>query len=252
MQSARGNRATASSCIAAGSLSQDVRLGAHTRKEFNVTKPLLKSSPNNRLDAIVEGLLHASDMALTHADMPLSRMPEYFMAVHVAQHVAASFANFGYRMEASVKQTLADAGVNEGEIDDLLANDDLRGNGRFDLVLRTGKTGMPAHVLEFKRGSRSTHLTKDLIRLAYVTRTVHAGARLETNYLIFTTKKSEERLLTMLQEEEAVRKHHHPKARGRVECALKRYQPIRHWAKDDESRSLLHMAVAVFEVSYKL
>jgi hypothetical protein len=217
-----------------------------------VTKPLLKSSRNNRLDVIVEGLIHASDMALTHADMPLSRMPEYFMAVHVAQHVAASFANFGYRMEASVKQTLADAGVDEEEIDDLLSNDDLRGNGRFDLVLKTGKTGTPAHILEFKRGSRSAHLTKDLDRLYYVTRTVHAGARLETNYLVFTTKKSKERLLAMLEEEEAQRKHSHPRARGRVECALKRYQPIPHWAKDDDNRSPLHMAVAVFEVSYKL
>lgn len=89
-------------------------------KESSVTKTLLKSSPTNRLEAIVEGLIHASNMALKHADMPLSRMPEYFMAVHVAQHIAKSFANFGYRLEASVKQTLSDAGVDESEIDDLL------------------------------------------------------------------------------------------------------------------------------------
>jgi hypothetical protein len=38
-----------------------------------MTTALLKSSPTNRLDAIVEGLIHASDMALKHADMPLSR-----------------------------------------------------------------------------------------------------------------------------------------------------------------------------------
>ena len=216
-----------------------------------MTTALLKSSPANRLDAIIEGLIHASDMALKHADMPLSRMPEYFMAVHVAQHVAKSFASFGYRLEASVKQTLADAGVDDDEIDDLMENDDLRGNGRFDLVLRTGKKGTPAHVLEFKRGSRSAHLLKDLIRLAYVTRTVHAGARLETNYLVFTTKKSEERLLTMLQEQEAERRRNHPRARSQVAYSLKRYHPIRHWAKDDNNRNPLHMAVAVFEVSYK-
>ncbi|MGP5356115.1 hypothetical protein [Pseudomonas helleri] len=208
----------------------------------------LKSSPNNRLDAIVEGLIHASDMALKHADMPLSRMPEFFMAVHVAQHVAKSFKNFGYRLEASVKQTLADAGVDEAEINDLLSNPDLRGNGRFDLVLRTGKKGTPAHVLEFKRGSRSAHLLKDLTRL---TRTVHAGARLKTNYLVFTTKKSEERLFTMLQAATVEYKRNHPRARSQVAYALKRYQPIPHWAKDDDNRNRLHMAVAVFEVSYK-
>ncbi|MBK3446340.1 hypothetical protein [Pseudomonas lactis] len=216
-----------------------------------MTKTLLKSSPTNRLDAIVEGLFHASNMALKHADMPLSRMPEYFMAVHVAQHIAKSFANFGYRLEASVKQTLSDAGVDESEIDDLLKIDDLRGNGRFDLVLRTDKRGMPAHVMEFKRGSRSAHLAKDLIRLAHVTKTVHAGARLETNYLVFTTKKSQERLLLMLQAAEAERRFNHPRARGQVSCTLKRYHPIPHWAKDDDSRTARHMAVAVFEVRYK-
>lgn len=210
-----------------------------------------KSSPNNRLDAIVEGLLHASDMAIKQADMPLSRMPEYFMAVHVAQHVAKSFSNFGFRLEASVKQTLTDAGVNESEIDDLLENDNLRGNGRFDLVLRTGRRGIPAHVMEFKRGSRGAHLANDLIRLAYVTRTVHAGARLETNYLVFTTKKSEDKLRSMVQEEEAALKLIHPRARGKVAFDLKRYQPIPHWAKDDEKKISLHMAVAVFEISYK-
>lgn len=215
-----------------------------------MTTALLKSSPTNRLDAIIEGLLHASDMALKHADMPLSRMPEYFMAVHVAQHVARSFSNFGFRLEASVKQTLADAGVDETEIDDLLGNDELRGNGRFDLVLRTGN-GTPAHVMEFKRGSRSAHLANDLARLAYVTRTVHAGARLETNYLVFTTKKSEEKLSSMVQEEEAALKRTHPRARGKVAFALKRYQPIPHWAKDDQKKINLHMAVAVFEISYK-
>ncbi|WP_410480673.1 hypothetical protein ACJ70E_15755 [Pseudomonas plecoglossicida] len=195
--------------------------------------------------------MHASDMALEHSDMPLSRMPEYFMAVHVAHHVAKSFNNFGYRLEASVKQTLADAGVDEGEINDLLENDELRGNGRFDLVLRTGKKGLPAHVLEFKRGARSAHLLKDMIRLAYVAKTVVAGARLETNYLVFTTKKSEDRLLTMLQEQEAELRSENPRARGRVAYTLKKYQPIQHWAKGDSTRAPLHMAVAVFEVKYK-
>lgn len=216
-----------------------------------MTKTLLKSSPANRLDAIVEGLIQASHMALEHADMPLSRMPEYFMAVHVAHSIARAFTSFGYRLEASVKQTLSDAGVKKSEIDDLLENKHLRGNGRFDLVLRTGKKGMPAHVLEFKRGSRSAHLLKDINRLAYVSRTVNAGARLETNYLVFTTKKSEERLLSMLHEQEVDRRRSNPRARGHVTFTLKKYQQIPHWAKDDDKRSPLHMAVAIFEVRRK-
>ena len=220
-------------------------------QEVKLSKALLKSSPENRLNAIIEALVDASDRALEHSDSPLSRMPEYFMAVHVANHFAQSFSNFGYRLEASVKQTLADAGVEEDEINDLLETPELRGNGRFDVVLRTGRRGVPAHVLEFKRGSRSAHLLKDLIRLAHVSKTVSDGARLETNYLVFTTKKTESRLLAMLGEQEAERKKTNPRARGKVTYTLKKYQPIAHWAKDDPKRAPQHMAVAVFEVRYK-
>lgn len=216
-----------------------------------MTESLLKSSSGNRLDAIMKALTHASNMALEHCDMPLSRMPEYFMAVHVAHHFANAFSNFGYRMEASVKETLIDAGVEEDEINALLENEQLRGNGRFDLILRTGRRGVPAHVLEFKRGSRSDHLFKDLVRLAYVSRTVREGSRLETNYLVFTTKKSKERLLTMLSDQEAEHHAQYPRGRGNVNYSLQRYQAIPHWAKDDAKRGDTHMAVAVFEVKYK-
>jgi len=220
-------------------------------QEAQLTELLLKSSPSNRLDAITDALSLASDMALEHSDMPLSRMPEYFMAVHVAAYFARSFSSFGYRMEASVKETLIDAGVDEDEINALLENELLRGNGRFDLVLRTGRRGVPAHVLEFKRGSRNDHLFKDLVRLAYVSRTVREGSRLETNYLVFTTKKSEERLLAMLSEQEADHHAQFPRGRGKVSYALKRYQAIPHWSKDDVKREKKHMAIAVFEVRYK-
>lgn len=216
-----------------------------------LSKVPMKSSSNNRLDAIIDGLMHASDMALKHADMPLARMPEFFMAMHVATHFAESFANFGYRLETSVKQTLAEAGVDDDEIADLLNQPELRGNGRFDLLLRTGRRGVPAHIMEFKRGSRSEHLLKDLIRLSYVARTVHAGSRLETNYLVFTTKKSEARLLSMLQEQEMEHSRTHRRARSSVVYRLKRYQEIPHWDKRDAERNSVHMAVAVFEVSYK-
>jgi hypothetical protein len=219
--------------------------------EAPLTNSLLKSSSGNRLDAIIKALTHASKMACEHCDMPLSRMPEYFMAVHVAHHFAHAFSNFGYRMEASVKETLIDAGVEEDEINALLENEHLRGNGRFDLILRTGRRGVPAHVLEFKRGSRSDHLFKDLVRLAYVSRTVREGSRLETNYLVFTTKKSKERLLAMLSEQEAEHHAQYPRGRGNVSYSLQRYQAIAHWAKDDAKREDKHMAVAVFEVKYR-
>lgn len=219
-------------------------------KENQLTGSLLKSSSNRRLNAIIEALTNASEMALEHCDMPLSRMPEYFMAVHVARHFADSFTNFGYRLEASVKETLIDAGVSEDEINDLLSNENLRGNGRFDLVIRTGRRGVPVHVIEFKRGSRNSHLYKDLVRLSYVSNTVREDSRLVTNYLVFTTKKTEKGLSTMLASQEAEHRAEFPRARGKISYDLKKYQTIPHWAKDDAKREEKHMAVAVFEVKY--
>ncbi len=216
-----------------------------------MTGSLLKSSSNRRLNAIIEALTHASEMAREHCDMPLSRMPEYFMAVHVARHFADSFTNFGYRLEASVKETLIDAGVSEDEINDLLSNEKLRGNGRFDLVLRTGRRGVPVHVIEFKRGSRNSHLYEDLVRLSYVSNTVREDSRLVTNYLVFTTKKTENGLKTMLASQEAEHRAEFPRARGKISYELKKYQTVPHWAKDDAKREEKHMAVAVFEVKYK-
>lgn len=83
-------------------------------------------------------------------------------------------------------------------------------------------------LMEFKRSSRSEHLFKDLVRVAYVSRTVREGSRLETNYLVFTTKKSKERLLAMLSKQEAEHHVQYPRGRGNVSYSLQRYQAIAH------------------------
>lgn len=213
-----------------------------------MTEQLIKSSSASRMAAILEALSEASDLAISQCDTPLGRMPEYFMAVHVANHFAKKFVNFGYRLEASVKETLADAGVDDAEIDDLLEIDHLRGNGRFDLVLRTGRRGIPAHVVEFKRGSRSAHLFGDLKRLSYVSMAVHDASRLKTNYLVFTTRKSQDALHDMLKTQEAEDHAVNPRGRDQLNFVLRGYEEIPHWTKDDSKREPKSMAVAVFEV----
>lgn len=211
----------------------------------------IKSSPNNRISAIIEALKAASEIAETHCDHPLGRMPEYFMAMKVAEYFSKNFLNFGYRLEASVKQTLEDAGIAKEEITRMLKEEPyLRGNGRFDLVLRTAKRGMPAHVIEFKRGSRSARLAKDLIRLAYMSKAVSQGAKLETNYLVFTTKKSEEDLEAILYGQMAELRSDCSAKAGRVFYKLKRYENIGYWKKDDTDKKPAKMAIAVFEVQY--
>ncbi|MFG6176443.1 hypothetical protein ACGTN6_04275 [Halomonas sp. THAF12] len=149
--------------------------------------PRLKSSPNNRLEAIFQALQDAHLDAAEQSQTSLNRMPEYFMAVRVADHFARHFRNFGYRLEPQVKQTFEDSDLWHSASEELGKDPDLRPDGRFDLVLRTGKRNRPAHVLEFKRGGKLEALSHDLRRLAAVCR--HAGTeRLKTNYLVFTRK----------------------------------------------------------------
>lgn len=149
----------------------------------------IKSSPQNRIAAIMDALLEAHEDAKQLSDSALHKMPEFFMAIRVADYFATHFINFGYRLEAQVKRTFEGADLWHQDIEQLLDDPEVRSNGRFDLVLRTGKKGRPAHVLEFKRGTKVESLLKDARRLAKICE--HAGTeRLRTNYLVFTRRCS--------------------------------------------------------------
>ena len=147
----------------------------------------MRSSPNNRLNAIMEALLAAHDDAQRLSRSSLHRMPEFFMAMRVADYFAVHFDNFGYRLEAQVKRTFEASDMRVDDITELLQEPDLRADGRFDLVLHTGKRGRTAHILEFKRGDAMRGLISDIRRLAKVSR--HAGRHsLKTNYLVLTRR----------------------------------------------------------------
>lgn len=150
-------------------------------------QPLIKSSPNNRLQAIRDALEIAHEDARRRCSSSLNRMPEYFMAMRVADYFAENFLNFGYRLEPQVKRTFQDAHLWHEEAESLRDDPDIRHNGRFDLVLYNIKRDRPAHVVEFKRGAKLESLRADVKRLASVC--YHAGVKsLETNYLVMTRK----------------------------------------------------------------
>ncbi|WP_442488325.1 hypothetical protein [Halomonas litopenaei] len=152
----------------------------------------MRSSPNNRIGAIMAALLDAHDDAQRLSRSSLHRMPEFFMATRVADYFAAHFDNFGYRLEAQVKRTFEASDMPLDDIAELLQHPDLRPDGRFDLVLHTGKRGRTAHILEFKRGDAMRGLISDIRRLAKVCR--HAGRHsLKTNYLVLTRRCPPER-----------------------------------------------------------
>jgi len=218
-------------------------------KEKNMTTELIKSSPQSRREAIIHALELAHEEALRHCKCSLNRMPEYFMAVKVAEYIATRFKNFGYRLEASVRDTLQDIDFPGEQIEELMNSPELRGNGRFDLVLRTGKAGLPAHILEFKRGSRSLHLATDISRLAFVCDRVKSGARLETNYLVATTRKTKEELESQLREVD----QQVAKARwlNEIDFSLAAYKVLGKFTNKQFEVTDRDFAVAVFEVRYK-
>lgn len=148
---------------------------------------LIKSSPHNRRQAIIDALVFAHESAQQRCSTSLNRMPEYYMAMHVADYFADNFLNFGYRLEPQVKRTFQNAHLWHEEAESLNSDPDIRANGRFDLVLYNIKRDRPAHVIEFKRGSKLDSLRSDMKRLASVC--FHAGHKsLETNYLVLIRK----------------------------------------------------------------
>lgn len=147
----------------------------------------LRSSLNSRLIAIEQALLDAHQDAVIHSRSSLNRMPEYFMAVRVADYFARHFSNFGYRLEAQVKRTFKDGDLRDTDTEQLRQDKELRPDGRFDLVLLAGKRGKPAHVLEFKHGDKLEGVLLDIRRLAKVCELARSS-RLQTNYLVLTKK----------------------------------------------------------------
>ncbi|WP_040551901.1 hypothetical protein [Rheinheimera nanhaiensis] len=144
----------------------------------------MKSSKKNRLNVIEQAIKDAHAYALEHCGVPLNKMPEYFLGVEIGKRMIQEFDNFSVRFEMSVKQLMAQAGIESaGDKSD-------RENGRFDLVLLTKRYGKPAHVIEIKRGVKTDSMLSDIKRLANICRYSKVGARLETNYFVAITRRS--------------------------------------------------------------
>ena len=159
------------------------------------TKPL-RSSGKSRLTEIITALKDAHEHSIEACNRPLREMPEYFMVTRVGEHFSSRFSNFGYQLEASVSELLTNAGVSKDSQAALERFPELRPNGRFDLALTTRKKGKPAHIIEFKKGSKFEDLKKDIDRLALLADAVPQGSRLETSYLVFVTKRTNSRTIS--------------------------------------------------------
>ncbi|PSF05503.1 hypothetical protein C7H09_14465 [Marinobacter fuscus] len=160
---------------------------------MTATPDTLRSSRNSRVGEIINALKAAHDHGLSACQKSLREMPEYFMVTRVGAHFAEKFSNFNYHLEASVAEILTKARVSPENQDSLQKYSELRANGRFDLTLFTRKGGKPAHIIEFKKGTKLESLKKDIDRISLLADAVPQGSRLETNYLVFITKRNTER-----------------------------------------------------------
>ncbi|QYK04740.1 hypothetical protein [Shewanella zhangzhouensis] len=142
---------------------------------------------------LVEGVKKAAREAVDKTGCSVNDLPEYFMAVKVADHVYETMQTYAFTMEDSFQSICDEVGIEE-------LPEECRGNGRADLVLRSVKTRRVRHVVEFKRSIKKAELKKDAIRLAKLCQHAPSQHRIEKNFLVAVTHASDD--LAIAREDE--------------------------------------------------
>lgn len=124
-----------------------------------------------------EGLERAAWDAEMMTGRSLNDLPEYYMAVKVAEHIAGSLTTYSFSLEDPIERLAAELGIENFPAE-------FRGGGNADLVLRSAKTGRLKHVVEFKRSISTGEIKKDALRLAKLCMEAPAGHRAEKNFLV--------------------------------------------------------------------
>ncbi len=134
---------------------------------------------------LVEGVLEAAKEAMTKTGCSVNDLPEYFMAVKVADHIFDTMQTYAFTMEDSFQALCEEVGIEQ-------LPEECRGSGRADLVLRDRKSRNVKHVVEFKRSIKKAELKKDAIRLAALCQQAPSGYLVEKNFLVAVTHASAE------------------------------------------------------------
>ena len=130
-------------------------------------------------------LLEASKVADSITGQSINALPEYFLSVKIAEYLHNKFESYTFSMEDSFKSVATELGINaEGH------PEHFRLSGKVDLVLRNQNSKKAKHIVEFKRGIKSTGLKKDALRLAWLCENSPSGHKTEKNYLVVVTHKS--------------------------------------------------------------
>lgn len=138
---------------------------------------------------LVEGVKKAAEDAVAKTGCSVNDLPEYFMAVKVADHIFDTMQTYAFTMEDSFQDLCEEIGIEE-------LPEECRGSGRADLVLRGLKTGRVRHVVEFKRSIKKAEIKKDAIRLAKLCELAPEQHRIEKNFLVAVTHASDDVAVT--------------------------------------------------------
>lgn len=116
----------------------------------------------------------------------VNALPEYFMAVKVAEYINNHFSTFRFSMEDTLHSLCQEAGINCEKIDPKYR---IEKKTRADLILRNKSNNKIKHIIEFKRHLHTTQIKKDVIRLAWLCANAEAGHRMEKNFLVVITHR---------------------------------------------------------------
>lgn len=120
----------------------------------------------------------------------INSLPEFFLAVKVAEYINSHFPSYCFSMEESLIELCEEVGVDYEDVDSLFRIDK---NTRADLVLKSRKYNTVKHIVEFKRSLHSsTQIEKDALRLAWICASAPPKHRIETNYLVAISHSSPE------------------------------------------------------------
>lgn len=134
---------------------------------------------------LAEALKSSCESASILTGKSINALPEFFLAVKVAEYVNEHFSTFTFSMEDRMIHICNEVGIDYKKADSEFRINKL---ARADLVLKSKKSKKIKHVIEFKRNIKASQIRKDALRLAWLCASAPPGHKLEKNFLVVVSQ----------------------------------------------------------------
>lgn len=135
-----------------------------------------------------KAVVNACQVAEDVTGKSINSLPEYFLAVKVAEYLNNHFSTFTFSMEEPLIDLCEEVGINHKNVG---AEYRIDNNTRADLVLKNKKSSTIKHIVEFKRYLHVGQLRKDALRLAWICANAPVGHRIERNFLVVVSHREQ-------------------------------------------------------------